>query len=138
MGVKVHKAEDEDMARLFEIGSLAFDRNEPFWDALWPQHWTEKGRIQGAERFKATKNKYTHVNYLKAIDETGKIVGFAKWDFYINRMPDNETDENDYWNDPEEKAYAGEITKCFLKERNGAIVRNNGNLASLDILAIDP
>lgn len=33
-------ANDADMPRLFEITSLAFKDNEPFWDAMYPRHNT--------------------------------------------------------------------------------------------------
>lgn len=139
MGVQVLEASDEDMLRLFTICSLAFDHNEPVFDASWPNHWTEAGRQQGASRFKEIKNRKPEATFLKAVDDAGRIVGFAKWNFYVNNLPDfNEKDENDYWNDPDAKALAGELAVCFLKTRNAAIVRTGGNLASLDILAIDP
>jgi len=32
MGILVLEAEDADMERICEIGSLAFARNEPMWD----------------------------------------------------------------------------------------------------------
>ena len=43
MEIRVLEAEDADMYRIFEICSLAFARNEPFFDVTYPNHWTEAG-----------------------------------------------------------------------------------------------
>ena len=75
MPIEVKEAEEADMARIFEIASLAFDHNEPFWDAWWQNHWTESGRKAGAERMKqAMKDPFA--KFTKAVDtSTGQIMG---------------------------------------------------------------
>lgn len=136
------EAEDADMYRIFEICSLAFARNEPFFDAVWPKHWTEAGRSQGAERFKRIKNTDPVATYLKAFDAaTGEIMGMAKWNVYDNHIPDLskvDGENNDYWETKEDQAFSEAISKDFLTTRNAAITRTGGNIVSLDILAIDP
>ena len=136
------EAEDADMYRIFEICSLAFARNEPFFDVTYPNHWTEAGRLQGAERFKRFKNTDPVTTYLKAIDAaTGEIMGMAKWNVYDNHLPDlNKVDEDNknYWETKEDQAFSEAMVQDFLKTRNGAITRTGGNIVSLDILAIDP
>jgi len=77
----------------------------------------------------------------KAVDEaSGEIMGMGKWNIYNNSLPDLDTIKplGDYWDNDEEKMFATSMTQIFLQERNAAIKRSNGNLVSLDILAIDP
>lgn len=140
MAIHVLEANEADMHRIFEICSLAFARNEPFFDAIYPLHWTESGREQGVQRFTKAKNTDPHTTFLKAVDESGKIVGMAKWLIFANStIPDLDArDPTDYWGDETEKVYAAELIDDFLQERQHAIRRTNGNLVSLDILAIDP
>ena len=136
------EAEDADMYRIFEICSLAFARNEPFVDAIWPNHWTDAGRMQGADRFKHIKNTDPIATYLKAIDAaTGEIMGMAKWKVYDNHLPDlskPDGENSDYWDTKEDQAFAEAMTEDFMKTRNAAITRTGGNIVSLDTLAIDP
>ncbi len=142
MEVQVQEAKDEDMYRIFEIFSLAFGRNEPFVDAVWPNHWTDSGRQQGAERFTHIKNTDQDTVYLKAFDAaTGKIIGMAKWNIYDNHIPDfNKVDDEqkDYWERREDRAFSEAMSKEFVKTRNAAITRTGGNVLLLDMLAIDP
>jgi len=141
MGVKVLEAHDADMARIFEVFSLAFARNEPFFDVLYPQHWTDAGRKAGAERLQTIKNSDPQTTFLKAVDEsTGEICGAAKWNVYDNKMPDLDTKKplGDHWGTEDEAEFAGKMIESFLELRNAAIKKSNGNLLSLDILGIDP
>jgi GNAT superfamily N-acetyltransferase len=142
MAIQVLQAEDADMYRIFEICSLAFDRNEPFWDTVWPKHWTEPGRHQGAQRFTQIKNTDTTAFYLKASDTTnGKIMGMAKWNVYDNHIPDFrkvDGEAKDYWENKDDRAFSEAMSKEFFKERNAAIMRTGGNILCLDILAVDP
>lgn len=142
MKIEVQEATDADMYRIFEICSLGFARNEPFFDAVWPNHWTESGRQQGAERFTDTKNNTPETTYLKAVDASnGKIMGMAKWNIYDSNIPDLDKvdrEQKDYWGNEEDKRYCEVISKEFMKTRNDAIRRTGGNVVSLDILAVDP
>ena len=142
MDLQLQEATDADMYRIFEICSLAFDRNEPFWDACWPQHWTPSGRQQGAERFTYIKNTDPNTTYVKAFDpSSGKLWGMAKWNIYDNHIPDFDKpdgDQGDYWDNTDDKEFSEALSKEFFKDRNAAITRTGGNLVSLDILAVDP
>lgn len=142
MGIQVLEAEDSDMYRIFEIASLAFGTHEPFFNVSWPNHLTESGRIQAAERCTKIKNTDPNTTYLKGVDgSTGKIVGMAKWNVYSNTIPEPEKEDGEkktYWDDPEEQAYQEHLAQEMFKERNAAIMRTNGNVVSLDILAVDP
>lgn len=138
MAIEVREAREDDMPRIFEITSLAFQRNEPFWDAWWPQHWTADGRKAGAERFKQTM-KDPFAKYMKAVDSsTGEILGMAKWMIYDNRLPEPDAAETGHWLSEDEEKYATYMAGIFLVERNAAIQRTKGNLVSLDVLAVDP
>ncbi|KXL49145.1 hypothetical protein M433DRAFT_158974 [Acidomyces richmondensis BFW] len=141
MAIQIFPAEDADMSRIFEICSLAFARNEIFFDVMYPEHWTDKGRQIGGKRMLKTKHEDAHTVFLKAVDsETGTIMGMAKWNIYNNSLPDLSEIESagDYWENEDDHAYATAILNIFLQQRNAAIKASNGNLLSLDILAIDP
>ena len=79
---------------------------------------------------------------MKAVDDTsGSIVGMAKWNIFINYIP-NLAEPNgkkgDHWENEEQKAYAEYVAQAFLADRRDAIVMSKGNLVSLDMLAVDP
>ena len=143
MAIQVLEAEDADMSRIFEICSLAFGDNEPFWIASWPNHSTDVGRKTGAERMIKIKNSDPNTTYLKAVDAaSGKVAGMAKWNVFNNTMGVDPSQiqggDGDYWDDEDEKEYAKQVGPIFLTERNAAIARSGGNVVSLDILAVDP
>nr|OQO22469.1 hypothetical protein B0A51_10101 [Rachicladosporium sp. CCFEE 5018] len=139
MPFTVFPAEDADMHRIFEVASSAFQRNEPFWDASYPKHWTPKGRKIGGDRFLAYKQADPLTNYFKAVDsETGSIAGFAKWNVYQDRYADRQTAKGDYWPSEEEKQYAQHLIDEFNKDRVAYVEAAKGNVVNLDILAIDP
>ncbi|WPG98306.1 Hypothetical protein R9X50_00109400 [Acrodontium crateriforme] len=141
MSIKVLEAEQADFPRIFEICSLAFAHNEPFFDILYPEHWLESGRRNGIERMRQASREDKHTHFLKAVDEsTGEIVGMAKWNVYDNEMPDLDKKKplGDYWATAEDKAFAADIIQNFLVTRHGAIKASKGNLLSLDILTIHP
>jgi GNAT superfamily N-acetyltransferase len=132
-------AEDADMARLFEITSLAFGKNEPFWDAMYPRHETPEGRRIGGERFIQAKHADPNTLYLKAVDEnTGDIAGFAKWNVFRNRFPAPAKAEGDFWDNDEEKAYTQHLMTEFNRDRMAHLKLTSGNAVNLDICVIDP
>ncbi|KXT04406.1 hypothetical protein AC578_3565 [Pseudocercospora eumusae] len=138
----VGPAEDADMARIFEITGLAFARNEPVWDAMWPNHWTEEGKKQGVERMIKIKNTDPSTTYIKAVDsESGEIMGMAKWLVFNENLPASRRFEGgtgDFWPDEEEAEYAKAMADRFVQERNAYIECVKGNVVSLDILTVDP
>ncbi|EME89491.1 uncharacterized protein MYCFIDRAFT_26280 [Pseudocercospora fijiensis CIRAD86] len=138
----VAPAEDADMSRIFDITTLAFARNEPVWDAMWPNHWTEEGKRQGVERMLKIKNTDPCTTYIKAVDsETGEILGMAKWLVFNEKLPASRTFEGgtgDYWPDEEEARYAKTMAEIFVRERNAYIESTKGKIVSLDILTVDP
>ncbi|KAK5122257.1 hypothetical protein LTR85_004167 [Meristemomyces frigidus] len=141
MGIKVLEAEDADMDRIFEITSLAFADNEPMWDVMYPKHWLDSGRKIGAERMRQIKNTDPLTTFMKAVDEeSGVVMGMAKWNIYDNTLPDLDTIKpvGEFWENDDEKMYASSMTQLFLAERNAAIRQSNGNLVSLDILTVHP
>lgn len=139
MGFILAPAEDADMYRLFEITSLAFKKNEPFWCAMYPGHETAEGRRLGGERFVKAKHADPHTLYLKAVDEqTGEIAGFAKWNVYRNRFPAPAKAEGDFWPSDEEKAYTQHLMTEFNRDRMAFLKSTDGNAVNLDICVIDP
>lgn len=139
MGIKVCVANEADMDRLFEITSLAFERNEPVWDAMYPSHWTAEGRKHGAERLRDVQKSDPHATFLKAVDdETGEIAGMAKWLIFQSAFPDSITLDAKYWPTEADYKYYQDMVPIFLSRRNEALKRTNGNLVSLDLLTVDP
>lgn len=139
MGFTLAPAEDADMPRLFEITSLAFLHNEPFWDAMYPHHDSAEGRRLGGERFVKAKHADPNTLYLKAVDEaTGEIAGFAKWNVFQNRIPGPAKAEGDFWDSEEEKAYCQHLMTEFNIDRTTFLKAAGGNAVNLDICVIDP
>lgn len=139
MVIEVSPAEDVDMDRLFEITSLAFDRNEPVWDAMYPAHWTAEGRKHGAERLRDIQDSDPHATFIKAVDaETGEIAGMAKWLIFQNAFPKSSTADSKYWPTEADYNYYQAMVPIFLQKREAALKRTNGNLVSLDLLTVDP
>ncbi|SMY19940.1 unnamed protein product [Zymoseptoria tritici ST99CH_1A5] len=140
--IQVLKAEDADMGRIFEIAALAFARNEPVWDTMYPLHWTDEGRAQGAERMKRIKNSDPNTVYLKAVNkDTNEIMAMAKWNIWTEdtiKNSENVDKTKPNFATPEDESYATAMVSKFLEERNAAIKRTKGNLVSLDILTVDP
>jgi len=129
------------MPRLFEVLSLGFQTNEPFLNAWYPEHWTPKGRKEGAIRFAEIRNTDPYTVFLKAVDEdTGAIVGMAKWNIYDGSMPDfdNPPDPGNHWSSDEDKQYALHLGAMFVEDRIAAIKKSGGHLVSLDLLAVVP
>lgn len=141
MKLELQPASEEDMQRLFTITSLAFAKNEPFWDAMYPRHDTEEGRKSGSERFKKMMSR-PEVHFIKAVDlDTGDIAGFGKWAVFDNYAPDDPPtipEDAPYWETEDERAYAEHLLKQFVACRNEAIKRTGGNMVNLDVLTIDP
>lgn len=138
MPVKALPAEDADFERIFEITSLAFDRNEPVWDVMYPLHWTPEGRKQGAERMRNTQNSTPSTTFIKAIDtETNEILGMAKWNLFKGHVPIR-SEAPDIYESTEDREYAQGVLDTFVIMRNQALKERNGNVVNLDILTVDP
>lgn len=132
-------AEDADMPRLFEITSLAFKHNEPFWDAMYPHHDTPSGRQQGGARFVKAKHADPNTLYLKAVDaSSGEIAGFAKWNVFRNRFQPPARAEGDFWDSPDDKEYCQHLMTEFNRDRIAYLKSTEGNAVNLDICVIDP
>lgn len=140
MVVIVQDAEDADMQEIFTVGSRAFDRNEPFWDATFLEHWTEQGRVAGGKRFLEFKHAAPYAHYIKAVDtETGRIAGFARWLVYKNHVPETPgPDVGQHWPTEEDKDWFYYYLTEFIKTRHDHIEKTGGNCVSLDICAVDP
>lgn len=143
MPITVTEIEDADMLRAFTITSLAFQRNEPFWDVVYPQHWTEVRREAAAKRWTARKRTDPKARFVKAVDEeSGEIMGMAKWLIYhpsVGDVPESQIEgEGPGDGDPEQRALCDALVANFLIPRNEAILRTKGHLVDLDALAVDP
>lgn len=143
MPVKVSEVEDDEMLRAFTISSVAFQRNESVWDAMYPKHWQDSGRKAAAKRWIAQKKTNPHTLFAKAVDETtGTIIGVAVWFIYHPSIlaPANGTiqgEEADY-EDDDDVAWCKEIIAEFARWREGSVFITNRLLVDLECLAVDP
>ena len=128
MALSLGFSEDGDMYRIFSIFSDAFGDNEPYVDALFPNHKTPAGREQGAERFLQMKHKDPHARFLNVTDTaTGDIIGQAKWLVY-EKVPETPELRGDYWETEEQKQYAAHLHAGLLAPRMNAIKAANGRI----------
>lgn len=140
MGIVIKDAEDADMLAVFTVAARAFDRNENFFDATFPQHWTDEGKAAGAERFLHMKQNDPNIHYIKAVDtDTGAIAGFARWLILKDHIPNPPpNDHGPYWESAEDADYFNQLLTSFMAQRAEYIQKTGGNVVSLDICAVDP
>lgn len=63
----------------------------------------------------------------------------AKWNLFENEIPPEDgLGTTEYWEDTETAEYADVLYRRYLDERRKAIRASGGNLASLDLLIVDP
>ncbi|KAF4624454.1 hypothetical protein G7Y89_g13717 [Cudoniella acicularis] len=119
MKLKLEICSDSDMARSFEILSLAFGHEHPYINAAYPSHSTPSGRAIGASQLLSIKHSDPCTTFLKVTDtDTGLMIASAKWNVYNQTIPPEWELDGDFWDTEEDKEYA--------------------NLLSLDLLTVDP
>ena len=143
MAFSIEEASEQDTERMFEIMSDAFGQGDAFFNASWPEHWTTDGRNAGAKKFTEGFQSAKPIStYIKAVDQSdGTIVGTAIWKIMIDYDPDKEDDNADKKDDSaisEAKAYQQYLATQFFADRNNKIKQTKGNIALLDLLAVDP
>lgn len=80
-----------------------------------------------------------HTTFIKAVDEeTGEIVGMAKWLIFQGAFPESTKPDAKYWPTEADYKYFQDVVPIFLEKRYAALQSTNGNLVSLDILTVDP
>lgn len=119
MALKLEKCTEADMYRFFEIASLAFAHNHPYFDAEYPKHDEPSGRAAGAERMAELFRTDKHANFLKVVDDNadGEIIAAAKWNVYDGEIPPFEEEDGKWWETDEEREYAHHMTKVYLVQR---------------------
>lgn len=129
------------MPRFFDIVADAFGSGHEYINVVFPGHTTVKGRATGAARFLDMKRADPLSTLLKVTDqETGDILGVAKWIIYGGVVPEEGglgTDE--YWKKgqagdlgeeggPALAEYADALYREFLADRREAVKRTKGQL----------
>jgi len=139
MTLQLSPCTDPDFHRLFTIISNSFSHDHAYIDATFPSHATPTGTSIGAQRFLEMSRADPNTIFLKVVDtSTDTIVGVAKWNIYKNTIPEEVELEGDYWESDEDKEYAQLLFREFLIPRRDWVRKMEGNLVSLDILAVDP
>ena len=122
MCISIEECDDSGMSRVFEVMSEAFKHDQPFFDALYPNHDTPEGRIQCTKRLLEQKQKEPNPRFIKAVDtETNEIIGQATW-LILDKLPlDEQQLEGDLWNTEDDKLYAQHLFKQFLTPRSRVV-----------------
>ena len=130
MAITVQEAADSDIPRIFEIFSDTFEQNHEFVNVMYPKHDTAEGRVVGARRMLEAK-KDPKTRFIKAIDPSGELIGFAKWTIYGGVVPPAKgLSTKEYWDDEATADYAAALHKSFVITRQEAIKERDGNAIS--------
>lgn len=153
MAIILKPCVDEDMDQVFDLLSSAFGPNDPYMATVYPNHEDLAKRAHRGKRMLATERGRAKSTYIKAIDEeTGDIVGMAKWLVAVNVLMEAERLEGDFWADEDSKELARFVSTSVrhlrykrLMERQGYLVRSSlkslleaDHQAALEILCVDP
>ncbi|PVH98122.1 hypothetical protein DM02DRAFT_657602 [Periconia macrospinosa] len=139
MSFTIQECTDEDMPRAFELLSEAFGHEHPFVEYVFPAHDRPQGRRDGAERFLQWRKGDPLATNIKAVhNETGEMVGHAKWIIPKGVVPPEFELGGDYWETEDQKEYAAWIYSQYLVPRRQAFKDYGGNVVALDLMTIDP
>jgi len=139
MAPTVESMTEADFPRGFEILSEAFAHDHEYIETVFPKHETASGRKIGGERLLSIDKAQTYAHFLKALDAKGEIIAMAKWNLFRNEIPPEDgIGTQEFWDDKATAEYADSIYRHYLTKRRKAIRESGGNLASLDLLVVDP
>ncbi|PQE07220.1 hypothetical protein CJF31_00004890 [Rutstroemia sp. NJR-2017a BVV2] len=97
------------------------------------------GRAAGAARMREIAASDPHTKFMKLVDdETGEMVAWAKWNIYVDTIPEVKDVTGNYWESDEDREFVQHLTTEFMRKRRAAVEGEAGNLVSLDILCVDP
>ncbi|KAL8818295.1 MAG: hypothetical protein Q9191_007974 [Dirinaria sp. TL-2023a] len=138
MAITIDFCSAQDFHRVFSLASDAFGYDTAYHNALYPNHYSDAGRLAGAERFRHISNTDFKNRFTKATDTaTGEIIGFARWIIFASGEREPEL-SGDFWETQDEKNYAACLYEGFLRPRRETVDAVRGLVVSLDILAVDP
>lgn len=128
MPFRLEKCSEDDMAKFFEIVSLAFEHEHEYIEAVYPQHDKREGRAAGAERLLVTMKADVHATFSKVMNDQGEMIAGAKWNIYDHVLPPEFEAEGNYWENEEEKEYAQHMFRTYLVPRRRAIKESGVHL----------
>ena len=121
MPFSVLPCSDADMYPAFVLVSETFNHDQPYHDAIYPFHWTNTGREDGAARFREAKNREPNIRFLKAVDTvSGELAGLVRYYIYED-VPEEGELEGNWWTDEDDKAYAQHLYKNYLSTRYATV-----------------
>jgi len=139
MSLKVELLADEDMLRAFTIMSDAFGTEHEYTNQVFPEHTTSVGREVGAKRYLGIKHSDPNTTFIKVTDETGLIIGMARWNVYDGvTPPEDRIGTKEFWHDEASADYADALVNRYSENRREAIQETGGHLCALDLLVVDP
>ena len=132
MVISVEFCDEADFYRIFSIVSDAFGDDQPYIDAIFPDHHEPSGRVRGSARFLEMKRIDPSNRFLKAIDTTtGEIMGHAKYIIFENGKPEERPLGGDFWKTADEKQYAAHLYEHYLEPRRKVVRSANGPVIGL-------
>lgn len=135
MTISIQPCDSSDMPQIFAIISDVFQDEQPFVDAIFPNHSTPAGRSRGT-RTLTQMHQNPAFKFLKAIDsETKQIVGQATW-LVLDRPLEHEKLEGEGWDTAEDEEFSRLLHEQQLRYRIEASRKANGRILVLDCLAV--
>ncbi|KAM0799118.1 acyl-CoA N-acyltransferase [Usnea florida] len=138
MPLSLDFCDDADIARVTEILFDAFGTRNHYINTLYPHHDTPNGRAGHCERLLSLKLNDATSRWLKVTDtSTGKIIGQAMWQVYVEKPPETPLTE-DFWGNDEEKEYGQDLYRAYRVPRRRLIRAATGPVLCLAMLSVDP
>ena len=114
---------DADMPPAFALVTETFQHEQPYHDALWPEHWKPDGQKAGVARFRASCRSEPNLHFVKAVDDaSGQLAGLVR--YYVlphgEELDEGEL-EGDYWPTEEEREYACHLYREYLSLRRRTV-----------------
>lgn len=132
MPITIQKMSNSDFIRGFEIISDAFAQDQEFINIVYPNHETPEGRKVGAERLLATQKAQPYTTFIKAVDDSGEMLGIAEWSIFQNHIPDEAGfGTKEYWDDEQMADYADAMLRQYFVDRRNKLLDTNGNLVGM-------
>ena len=125
--------EADDWTRIFQINSIAFKHDHPYFDYLFPEHWTPEGQVAGGKRLLEMLQTDPHARFFKAtVEEDGapKIVGIAKWLLYdkLDEIPERGGLDDQWYPSEEAKELAAYVASVYTTPRWEKINETRGRV----------
>ncbi|PWN34530.1 uncharacterized protein FA14DRAFT_31378 [Meira miltonrushii] len=149
--VKITKVEsEEEIERCFEVMSLAFGKDKPMFNSMYPEHDTTEGRRNGTNRLREmwqSKRDDVDFHYLKATI-ANQIAGFAIWTIMTpTKNLESEKAEEEfnlkamYPDQPLAQEWLRQIWPIYITQRRDVVLADSQDdrpVIALELCAVRP